>query len=111
MYICGVKRIISIVGTTGIGKTKLAIGLARALGAEIISCDSRQFFREMPIGTAAPTAAELGLARHHFVGHLSVEDSYSIGQFEIDALKKVAKPAPTSSNNSVGNGPEPTRVV
>ena len=62
MYICGVKRIISIVGTTGIGKTKLAIGLARALGAEIISCDSRQFFREMPIGTAAPTVAELGLA-------------------------------------------------
>ena len=88
-YICGVKRIISIVGTTGIGKTKLAIGLARALGAEIISCDSRQFFREMPIGTAAPTVAELGLARHHFVGHLSVEDSYSIGQFEIDALKKI----------------------
>lgn len=83
------KTLISIVGTTGIGKTKLAIDLARHFGTEIISCDSRQFFREMPIGTAAPTTEEQALAKHHFVGQLSVTDYYSIGQFEIDALQKI----------------------
>lgn len=83
------KTLISVVGTTGIGKTLLAISLARHFGTEIISCDSRQFFREMPIGTAAPTIEELALAPHHFVGNLNVTDSYSIGQFEIDALEKL----------------------
>lgn len=83
------KILISVVGTTGIGKTLLAISLARHFGTEIISCDSRQFFREMPIGTAAPTIEELALAPHHFVGNLNVTDSYSIGQFEIDALEKL----------------------
>lgn len=84
-----VKTLISIVGTTGIGKTKRAIDIAKHLGTEIISCDSRQFFREMPIGTAAPTPEELNEVPHHFIGNLSVEDYYSIGQFELDALKKL----------------------
>ncbi len=83
------KTLISIVGTTGIGKTKLAIDLARHFKTEIISCDSRQFFSEMKIGTAAPTQQELLEAPHHFVGNLSVKEAYSIGQFEIDALKKL----------------------
>ena len=83
------KHLISIVGTTGIGKTKLAIDLARHFNTEIISCDSRQFFKEMPIGTAAPTHEELSLVKHHFIGNLSVQDYYSIGQFEEDALKKL----------------------
>lgn len=83
------KTLISIVGTTGIGKTKLAIDLAKHFGTEIISCDSRQFFREMKIGTAAPTAEELAEVPHHFIGNLSVSDYYSIGQFELDALKKL----------------------
>ena len=83
------KTLISIVGTTGIGKTKLAIDLAKYFGTEIISCDSRQFFREMKIGTAAPTAEELAEVPHHFIGNLSVSDYYSIGQFELDALKKL----------------------
>lgn len=83
------KTLISIVGTTGIGKTKLAIDLARHFGTEIISCDSRQFFRGMSIGTASPSAEELSLAKHHFIGHLNVEDYYSIGQFEMDALAKL----------------------
>ncbi|MBS1570796.1 MAG: tRNA (adenosine(37)-N6)-dimethylallyltransferase MiaA, partial [Bacteroidetes bacterium] len=83
------KTLISIVGTTGIGKTKLAIDLAKALDTEIISCDSRQFFREMEIGTAAPTQQELSMAKHHFVGNLSVVNDYSIGKFEVDALEKI----------------------
>ncbi len=83
------KKIISIVGTTGIGKTALAIALAKHLQTEIISCDSRQFFREMPIGTAAPTPQELSEVPHHFIGHLSVNQEYSIGQYERDALKKI----------------------
>ena len=83
------KKLISIVGTTGIGKTKLAIEIAKHFSTEIISCDSRQFFREMNIGTATPSAEELAEVPHHFIGNLSVENYYSIGQFEKDALKKI----------------------
>ncbi len=83
------KTLISIVGTTGIGKTKLAIDLAKHFSTEIISCDSRQFFRKMEIGTAAPTAEELAQVPHHFVGNLDVTDDYSIGRFETDALAKL----------------------
>lgn len=82
------KTIISVIGPTGIGKTKLAIELAKMLNTEIISCDARQFFKEMKIGTATPDEDELSQAKHHFIGNLSVEDEYSIGQYEIDALKK-----------------------
>jgi len=84
-----VKKLISIVGTTGIGKTKLAIEIAKHFSTEIISCDSRQFFREMNIGTATPSAEELAEVPHHFIGNLSVENYYSIGQFEKDAVKKI----------------------
>lgn len=83
------KTLISVCGTTGIGKTALSIALAKNFGTQIISCDSRQFFREMKIGTAAPSATELKEVPHHFIGHLSVADSYSIGQFEIEALAKL----------------------
>lgn len=83
------KTLISIIGSTGIGKTKLAIEMAKHFGTEIISCDSRQFFKEMKIGTATPTEEELAQAKHHFIGHLSVQDYYSIGQYEEDALGKI----------------------
>lgn len=83
------KTLISIVGTTGIGKTKLAIELAKNFGTEIISCDSRQFFKEMKIGTAVPSNEELSQVPHHFIGNLSVKDYYSIGQFEKDTLDKI----------------------
>ncbi|MDN3691447.1 tRNA (adenosine(37)-N6)-dimethylallyltransferase MiaA [Chryseobacterium tructae] len=83
------KNLISVVGPTGIGKTKLAIDLAKHFNTEIISCDSRQFFKEMKIGTAAPSEEELAEAPHHFIGNLSVEEYYSIGQYEEDALKKL----------------------
>lgn len=84
------KKLISIVGATGIGKTRLAIKVAKHFETEILSCDARQFFREIPIGTAAPDAEELASAPHHFIGHLSVEEDYSIGQYEIDALEKLS---------------------
>lgn len=80
---------ISVVGPTGIGKTRLAIDLAKHFNTEIISCDSRQFFKGMEIGTAAPSAEELTEAPHHFIGNLSVQEYYSIGQYEEDALKKL----------------------
>lgn len=81
-----VKTLFSIIGPTGIGKTRLAIQAAQLLGTEILSCDSRQFYREMKIGTAVPTAAELAEAPHHFIGNLSVNDYYSLGQYETEAL-------------------------
>ncbi len=87
--ICTVKKLISIVGTTGIGKTKLAIEIAKHFSTEIISCDSRQFFWEMNIGTATPSTEELAEVPHYFIGNLSVENYYSIGQFEKDAIKKI----------------------
>lgn len=82
---------ISVVGPTGIGKTRLAIDLAKHFDTEIVSCDSRQFFKEMKIGTASPSEEELAEAPHHFIGNLSVEDYYSIGQYEEDALKKLSQ--------------------
>ncbi|MBT2623127.1 tRNA (adenosine(37)-N6)-dimethylallyltransferase MiaA [Chryseobacterium sp. ISL-6] len=83
------KNLISIVGPTGIGKTRLAIDLAKHFNTEIVSCDSRQFFKEMKIGTASPSVEELAEAPHHFIGNLSVKEYYSIGQYEEDALQKL----------------------
>lgn len=81
------KFIISIVGPTAIGKTALSIQLAKHFGTEIISADSRQFFKEMQIGTAAPTSLELTAAPHHFIHHKSVEDVYNVGAFEKDVIQ------------------------
>lgn len=83
------KHLISISGPTAIGKTELAIFLAEQLATEIISCDSRQFYKEMRVGTAVPTQTELNKIPHHFIQHLSIFDNYSVGDFERDALKKI----------------------
>ena len=83
------NSLISIVGPTAIGKTSLSIALAQAFNTEIISADSRQFFREMNIGTAVPSSEELAAVPHHFIQHISVEDPYSVGDFERDALQKL----------------------
>lgn len=83
------KYLIVVVGPTAIGKTSLGIELARHFNTEIISADSRQFFKEMKIGTAVPTEAELEAAKHHFVQHISIEEDYSVGDFERDALIKL----------------------
>jgi len=79
--------LINIVGPTAIGKTALAIKLAHHFGTEIISSDSRQFFKEMSIGTAVPSKEELSEAVHHFIQHKSIFESYSVGDFERDTIK------------------------
>ena len=81
------KYLISIVGPTAIGKTALSIALAKHYQTEIISADSRQFYQEMNVGTAAPTQAELSEAPHHFIHHKSVLEDYNVGSFEKDAIK------------------------
>lgn len=83
--------LITIIGPTAIGKTALSIALAKHFGCEIISCDSRQFFKEMKIGTAVPSEEELKSAPHHFIQNKSVFKSYSVGDFEREALEKLDK--------------------
>jgi len=80
------KTLISIVGPTGIGKTSLSIKLAASFQTEIISADSRQFYREIPIGTAAPTLEEQKAVPHHFIHHKSITEPYSVGDFEREAI-------------------------
>ena len=82
------KKLIIILGPTGVGKTELSLQMAESMNTEIISCDSRQVYREMKIGTAAPSEEDLKRVKHHFIGHLSIHDYYSCGRFEIDALNK-----------------------
>ena len=81
-----IKTLVLIVGPTGVGKTELALRVAEHVDSPVISCDSRQVFREIPIGTAAPTAEEQKRVRHYFVGTRSVTEDYSAGQYERDAL-------------------------
>lgn len=83
------KSIITIVGPTGIGKTDLSIFLAKSLKSEIISADSRQFYKEIPIGTAAPSKNELNHIKHHFIHNKSIKENYSVGEFEMEALSKI----------------------
>ena len=80
------KTLITLSGPTGSGKTALSIRIAKALGAEIFSCDSRQFYKEMLIGTAVPSKTELKEVPHHFIQHKSIQSPYSVGQFEADAM-------------------------
>ena len=83
------KKIIIIVGPTAIGKTALSISLANALNTEIISCDSRQFYKELLIGAAPPSPKELAEVKHHFIQNLSVANDYNAGTFEIDAIERI----------------------
>ena len=85
------KTLLTIVGPTAIGKTRMAIALASYFGTEIISCDSRQFFKELRIGTAVPSAEELAQVPHHFIQHKSIFESYSVGDFERDAIALLDK--------------------
>lgn len=81
------KTLAVIIGPTGIGKTDLSIAIAKELKAEIISCDSRQMYRELKIGTAAPEPLQLATIKHHFIGNLAIHDYYNAGEFEIEVLK------------------------
>jgi len=85
------KKVIFIVGPTAIGKTRVSIELAKTFNTEIISCDSRQFYKELEIGSAPPSKKELSEAKHHFIHNLSVTKDYNAGQFEIDAIKLIEK--------------------
>lgn len=81
------NTLVVITGPTGVGKTATAIGIAQALSAEIISADSRQLYRDIPVVTAAPTAEQLALVPHHFVGTLGLDEYYSAAQFESDVMQ------------------------
>ena len=83
------KTLYVVLGPTAIGKTALAIELAKKRQTEIISCDSRQFYKEMNIGTAVPSSKELNSITHHFIQHKSIHDIYNVGAFEQEALKKL----------------------
>lgn len=83
------KKLITISGQTASGKTNLSIRLAQDLNCSIISCDSRQFYKEMSIGTAVPSKLELSKANHYFIHHKSVKDNYTVGDFQNDALKLI----------------------
>ena len=83
------KTLVSVVGPTAIGKTALAIQLAQYFNTEIISADSRQFFKEMEIGTAKPNINELAAAKHHFIDSHSIQQLFSTGDFEVEGLKKL----------------------
>ncbi|MFY0631651.1 MAG: tRNA (adenosine(37)-N6)-dimethylallyltransferase MiaA [Flavobacteriaceae bacterium] len=80
------KTLITIVGPTAIGKTSLSILLAKHFNTEILSCDSRQFYKEMTIGTAVPNLEELNAVPHHFIQNRSIFEDYNVGAFERDAL-------------------------
>jgi tRNA dimethylallyltransferase len=79
------KHLVYVAGPTASGKTVVSIALAKWLDTEIISCDSRQFFKELKIGAAPPSAQELAQAKHHFIHHLSVNQPYNAGMFSRDA--------------------------
>ena len=80
------KTLITLSGPTASGKTALSVRIAKTLGAEIFSCDSRQFYKEMSIGTAVPNETERMEVPHHFIQHKSIQSPYSVGQFEADAM-------------------------
>ena len=81
--------LITVIGPTAIGKTSLAIKLAKHYNTEIISADSRQFYKELNIGTAKPSNEELLSVKHHLINNISIKDEYNISQFELDARKKI----------------------
>lgn len=85
------KQLIVIVGPTASGKTSLSIELAKLIKTEIISCDSRQFYKELLIGTSPPSDNDLQKIKHHFIKHISIQKDYNVGEFEKDAIRKIEK--------------------
>jgi len=86
---CQLKRptLIVLLGPTGVGKTNISLSMAEQFGCPIISSDSRQFYRELKIGTAAPSVAQLRRVKHYFIGSHSIHDEYNAGQYEKDAIE------------------------
>ncbi len=83
------NTLIVVVGPTGVGKSKVSILLAQQFNTEIISADSRQFFRELCIGTAVPSVDELNTVPHHFIQSKSIHDYYNVSEFEVEALARI----------------------
>ena len=85
------KYLVVVSGPTAVGKTDVALRLAQDWKTDILSADSRQFYREMSIGTAKPDATQLKSAHHHFIGQLSIHDAYNVSKFELDVLALLQK--------------------
>ncbi len=85
------KTLVVITGPTAVGKTSVSINLAKKIKAEIISCDSRQLYKELKIGVARPSKKELREIKHYFIGNLSIQNNYNAGEFESDAIKLIKK--------------------
>ncbi len=85
------RTLIVITGPTAVGKTAVSIAVAKRFNAEIVSADARQFYREMNIGTAKPSIQQLAAVYHHFIGHLSIQDDYSAGKYEHDAIELLSR--------------------
>lgn len=83
------KYLVVVLGPTGIGKTDLSIKLAQKFNTSIISCDSRQFYKELKIGVAAPDEQQLATVKHHFIGNISIHDYYNVSKFEFEVLDKL----------------------
>lgn len=94
------KTLVVLTGPTGTGKTELSLSIAESIGSPVISCDSRQIFREMSIGTAAPTSEQLNRVKHYFIGVRSIHDYYSAARFETDVLE-LLESRPFHSKNTV----------
>ncbi len=99
IYLCTLnKKLFVISGPTAIGKTALAIDVAQKLKAEIISADSRQFYKELKIGVATPSKEELSSVKHHFIGHISITDYYNVSRYEQDVLTFLDRYFKTNDN-------------
>lgn len=85
------KKLIVLIGPTAVGKTALSIELANFLNTEIVSADSRQFYKELNIGVATPSPFELSMAKHNLIGHISIHQKYNISDFEQDALRELER--------------------
>ena len=80
------KTLFVLIGPTGVGKTELSLGIAKLLGCDIVSADSRQMYADLKIGTASPTSEQMAQVQHHFVGNLSLTDYYSAARYEEEAM-------------------------
>ena len=98
------NSLITLLGPTGVGKTELSLKVAERLGSPIISSDSRQLYRELPIGTAAPTPEQQARVKHYFVGTLGLTDYYSASQFETDVLALLTQLHATVANVVMSGG-------
>ena len=97
------NTLIYVAGPTCIGKTSLSIEIAKRLNTEVVSCDSRQFYKELKIGTSLPSKSQLSEVKHHFIHNKSIVDEYSVGDYEKDAINKISSIFNNNNNNNNNN--------